>query len=72
MVLVILRLLSLICILHSSLGNSNYLLYPRHKLSISLTLNLCANHNVYGFYQLLPRNKLSWREPCTRANLSIQ
>ena len=48
MVLIIISLLSLLWMLHSSLGSSNQLLYPNNKLSVRLTLNPCANHNVYG------------------------
>ena len=61
MVLVILSLFTLLCILYSSLSSSNNLLHPRNNLYMSLTLNPIANHNVYGVYQFLPKNKLSWR-----------
>ena len=63
-VLVILNLLSLLCMLYSSLDGPNHLLYSRYKLSVSLTLNLSANHNIYAVSQLIPRNKLIWRELC--------
>ena len=51
--------LSLLCMIHGSLGSSNQLLNPNNKLGVSLTLNPCANHNVNGVYQLLPKNTLS-------------
>ena len=59
MVLVIVSLLSLLCALHSFLGSSNKLLYFNNKLSMSLTLYPSKNHNVYGVYQILPKNKVS-------------
>ena len=62
MVLVIVSLLSFLCVLHISLGSSNQLLHPNNKLSVGLTLFLCTNHNIYGVCQLLPKNKLRWRE----------
>ena len=64
MALIITSLLILLCVLYSSLGSSNHLLHPNNKLSMSFTLNLCANYNVYRVYQLLHKNKLSWRELC--------
>ena len=60
MILVMVSLLGLLYMLHSSLGSSNQLLYSKHKLSVSLTLNLCENHNVNGVYRLLSKNKLRW------------
>ena len=48
MVLVIVSLLSLLCIFHSSLGSSNDLLYPVNKVSMSVNLDPFANHNVNG------------------------
>ena len=56
-VLVIESLLSLLCMIHSSLGKINQLLYSGHKFSINITLKLCANYNIDGFYQLLPKKK---------------
>ena len=72
MVLVIVGLLSLLCMLHSYLSCSNQLLYPNNKLSMSLPLNLCANHTVNGNHQLLPKDKLSWKGIYTGANLKSQ
>ena len=65
MVLVIISLLGLVCMLYSSLGNSNQLLHPNNKLGTSLTLNLHINHNVSGFIQLLTKNNFSWGKLCT-------
>ena len=59
MVIVVVSLLSLLCMLQSSLSSSNYLLHPKNKLSMSLPLNPCTNHNINGIYQILPKNKLS-------------
>ena len=64
MVLVIVSLLSLLCMLHSSLGSSNQLLYPGNKLSMNFTLDSSSNHNVNEFSQILSKNKLNWRELC--------
>ena len=60
--LIIVSILSLLCMLYSSIGFSNGLLHQKNRLSISLTLNPYANHNIYGVSQLLPKNTLSWRE----------
>ena len=51
---------------------SNKLLYLSHKLGMSLKLHSCINHNIYRVYQLLPKSKISWRELCIRANLTVQ
>ena len=48
MVLVIVGLLCLLCMLYSSLGCSNNLLYPIKELGICLTLTPSANHSNYG------------------------
>ena len=55
MVLIMLSLLSLLCMLHSSLDRSNQLLHPRNKLSLGIPLNPCTNYNTYGVYQILPK-----------------
>ena len=65
MVLVIISLLILLCTLYSSLDSSNQLLHPNNKLGMSLTLYPCTNHIINGAYQLLLKNKLSWRELCS-------
>ena len=64
MVIVIVSLLNFLYTLHSSLGHSYDLLQPRNKVGMCLTQNPCENHNIYEVRQLLPENKLSWREVC--------
>ena len=72
MLLIIVSLLSLLYMLHSFLNSFNYLLQSNNKLGMGLPLNPSTNHNINEVYQLLPKNKLSWRELCTKANLTIQ
>ena len=72
MVLIIISFLSLIYMLYSFLSSSNLLLHSKNKLSMSLPLNFYNNHNIYGVYQFLPKNKLNWRELCTLSILTTQ
>ena len=71
MMLVIISLLRLLCMPHSPLSSPNQLLHSNHKCCTNLTLNHCTNHNINRVYQLLPKNKLSWREIYARVNLTI-
>ena len=71
MALIIVSLLSFLCMLCSPPGSSNQLLDSKHKISLNITLSPHANHNVNGVYQLLPKNKLSWRELYSRTYIKI-
>ena len=72
MVLVIVSFLSLLYMLNSFLGSSNKLLYLNNKPSMGFPTNPCTNYTVYGVYQFLAKEKLSWKGLCARANLTIQ
>ena len=69
-VLFIVSFLSLLFMFYSSLSCCNQLLYCNNILIVSLPLNPCANYSINGVFQLLPKNKLNWRELCPRANLT--
>ena len=53
--MVIVSLLSIFYIIHSSLGSYNQVLYPNKKISVSVTLKPHTNQNIDGIYQLLPK-----------------